>query len=79
MAAELPILHNRLAEQRVAVGNLTVISTGDGHSGAAERHKPQTGQQSNAMNNGNEQGGASVTASSVGEATTATLRLDIHM
>ncbi len=79
MAAELPILHNRLAEQRVAVGNLSIISNGDGHSGPSEGHKQKAGPQLNAMNNGNAGGDASVSALMAGEANTPALRLDIHM
>jgi flagellar hook-length control protein FliK len=80
MAAELPSLQNRLNEQRVPVGNITLQNHAGGQSPAFEQQqKPRDGQALYATNSGSGAEKSPVPALVAMEATVPASRLDIHM
>lgn len=79
MAAELPSLHDRLAEQRVSVANIAVQNSASGHSSASQHEKPRSEQPTRAMNTGTIRDDAPAPAWLGLETTGPELRLDIHM
>lgn len=79
MAAELPSLQNRLAEQRVPVANITVQNHTGSQSTASEQQKSQDGQQRYATNSVNEREEGPIPALVALEGTASASRLDIHM
>jgi flagellar hook-length control protein FliK len=79
MAAELPSLQNRLNEQRVPVGNITLQNHAGGHSAASEQQKSREGQQVYATHSGSGPEKSLMPALAALEAAVPASRLDIHM
>jgi Flagellar hook-length control protein FliK len=79
MAAELPSLQNRLAEQRVPVANITVQNHAGSHSTASEQQKPRDGQQVYSTNPASRRDEGLMPALAALEGTAPASRLDIHM
>jgi flagellar hook-length control protein FliK len=79
LAAELPSLHTRLAEQHVPVANITVQTQTGGQSAPSEQHRPQGGQPAYANNSVNKQDEDPIQPVMAWEGTRSVSRLDIHM
>jgi flagellar hook-length control protein FliK len=79
MAAELPSLHNRLAEQRVPVANITLQNQTGNQSTASEQQKPRDGQRMYATNSGSGREEGPISALVALDGTAPTSGLDIHM
>jgi flagellar hook-length control protein FliK len=79
MAAELPNLQNRLAEQRVPMASIVLQNHTGGQSSASEQQKPRDGQPVYAMNSAGAREEGPVPALVALEGTAPASRLDIHM
>jgi flagellar hook-length control protein FliK len=79
MAAELPNLQNRLAEQRVPMASITLQNHTGSQSSASEQQKPRDGQPGYAMNSVSAREEGPMPALVALEGTAPASRLDIHM
>jgi flagellar hook-length control protein FliK len=79
MAAELPSLQSRLAEQRVPVANITLQNQTGNQSPASEQQKPRDGQRMYATNSGSGREEGPISALVALDGTAPTSGLDIHM
>ncbi len=79
MAAELPGLQNRLAEQRVPVANIVLQNHAGSHSAASEQQKPREGQVAYGTNPGIGREHSPLPAPHAWEGSAAESRLDIHI
>jgi flagellar hook-length control protein FliK len=79
MAAELPGLQNRLAEQRVPVANIILQNHTSAQSDSSERQKPRSGQPAYATNSVTAREENQIPAMIAREATMPESRLDIHI
>lgn len=79
MAAELPGLQNRLAEQRVPVGNITLQNHAGSQSSASEQQKPREGQPAYATNSLNAREENRIPAMVARETSALESRLDVHI
>ncbi|MFZ0685992.1 MAG: hypothetical protein WAM89_10645 [Terriglobales bacterium] len=79
MAAELPGLQDRLAEQRVPIANITLQNHAGDHSAPSEERRQRDGQQVNATNAGPVHRDVAMAGLMAAEGTAPASRLDIHM
>jgi hypothetical protein len=79
MAAELPSLQNRLAEQRVPMASIVLQNHTGSQSSASEQQKPRDGQPAYTMNPASAREEGPMPALVALEGTTPASRLDIHM
>lgn len=79
MAAELPGLQDRLADQRLGVANVTLQNHGGSHSTGSGQQKAQDGQKGDATNSVSGPNEAVLPVLVASEGTAQSSRLDIHM